>query len=204
MAWRDYLIFLGYLSCIITTWVEKSWNMWLYGNLTRDVVAFPIQICTLVQQMKWGAYYSSKVSSVLSKTDLAGVFPVTVPTLISTQNGRLYCACVVPRLVNKLINEAWLGTITSFFLDIYRVSSWKEWKRAGALHGNLTCDVLASLIQMCTLVQQTKWGAYYSSKVSLSVLSKTDLAGVFPVAVPTLVYTQNGRLLLRLCSATPR
>ena len=105
----------------------------------------------------------------------------------------------------ELINEAWLGAITSFFLDIYRVSSWHEWKRAGVLYGNLTRDaVLAFLIQICILVQQTNWGAYYSSKVSLSVLSKTDLAGVLPVAVPTLVSTQNGRLLLRLRSATPR
>ena len=73
------------------------------------------------------------------------------------------------------------------------------------MYGNLTRDaVLAFLIEICTLVQQANRGAYYSSKVSLPVLSESDLAGVFPVAVPTLVSTQNGRLLLRLRSATPR
>ena len=48
--------------------------------------------------------------------------------------------------------------------------------RAGVLYGNLTRDtVLAFLIQMCILVQQTK--SYY--KVSLPVLNKPDLGGVF-------------------------
>ena len=42
------------------------------------------------------------------------------------------------------------------FSVIYRVSSWNEWLRAGALYGNLTRDaVLAFLGQICVLVQQT-------------------------------------------------
>ena len=42
------------------------------------------------------------------------------------------------------------------FSVIYRVSSWNEWLRAGALYGSLTRDaVLAFLGQICALVQQT-------------------------------------------------
>ena len=42
------------------------------------------------------------------------------------------------------------------FSVIYRVSSWNEWLRAGALYGNLTRGaVLAFLGQICALVQQT-------------------------------------------------
>ena len=104
-------------------------------------------------------------------------------------------------LVTELFNEAWLSAITIFLGYL----SWHEWKRAEALYGNLTRDAVLSFpIQICTLVQQTDWDSYYSSKVSLSVLSKTDLAGAFPVAFPTLVSTQNGRLLLLLRSDTPR
>ena len=46
--------------------------------------------------------------------------------------------------------------MTLFFLVMYYISSWHEWKRAEALYGNLTRDaILASLIQICILVQQT-------------------------------------------------
>ena len=56
----------------------------------------------------------------------------------------------------EVMRKAWLRAMTSFFLVIYRVSSWNEWLRAGALYGNLTCDaVLAFLGQICALVQQT-------------------------------------------------
>ena len=54
------------------------------------------------------------------------------------------------------MHKAWLRAMTSFFSVIYRVSSWNEWLRAGALYGNLTRDTaLAFLGQICALVQQT-------------------------------------------------
>ena len=52
----------------------------------------------------------------------------------------------------------------------------------GALCGDLTRNaVLAFLNKICTLVQQTNRGAYYSTKISSSILSKAALAGVFPL-----------------------
>ena len=51
------------------------------------------------------------------------------------------------------------------FSVIYRISSWNEWLRAGALYGNLTRDaVLAFLGQICALAQQTDY------KVSIILL----------------------------------
>ena len=56
----------------------------------------------------------------------------------------------------EVMHKAWLRAITSFFSVIYRVSSWNEWLRAGALYDNLTHGtVIAFLGQICALVQQT-------------------------------------------------
>ena len=73
----------------------------------------------------------------------------------------------------EVMHKAWLRAITSFFLVIYRVLSWYEWLRAGAMCGNLTRDaVLAFTSQICVLVQQTDDGVYYSTKISPVVLVK--------------------------------
>ena len=70
--------------------------------------------------------------------------------------------------VTELINKAWQYASASIFLVIYRVLSWHEWKRAGALYGNFTHDtVLASLFPICVLVQQTNWGTYSTNVLSL-------------------------------------
>ena len=94
--------------------------------------------------------------------------------------------------------------ITSYFLVSYYVSSWHKWKRAGALYGNLTCDtILAFLIQTCVFIQQTNRGAYFSTKVSSSVLSKTGLAKFSPNRFDYIVIHSKCQLLLHLRSATP-
>ena len=100
---------------------------------------------------------------------------------------RSFCNFAIGGLIYyiELINKAWLVMITSFFSVIYHLLSWHEWKRAGPLYGNLTCDAfLDFLIQICIILQQTSWGAYCFIKVS-SVLSRTSLARFFPIAVPT-------------------
>ena len=78
----------------------------------------------------------------------------------------------------ELINKVWLGIITSFFLVIYRVLLWHQPKE---LERCMTISPVMLFLpsSICTLVQQTNWSAYYSTKVLLSVLSKTDLAGIF-------------------------
>ena len=119
---------------------------------------------------------------------------------------RSFCNFTIGGLIYyiELINKAWLVMITSFFSVIYHLLSWHEWKGAGALYGNLTCDAfLEFLIQICILLQQTSWGAYCFIKVSSSVLSRTSLARFFPIAVPTFLSTQNGRPLQCLRSTMP-
>ena len=103
MTWHNDLIILGCLSCIIVTRVEKSWSV--VGNLTCDaVLAFLIQICTLVSTNQLRClYYFTKVSFfVLSKTNLGGVFPLSCLHCYPLKMADFYCACIVPRLVNKL------------------------------------------------------------------------------------------------------
>ena len=69
----------------------------------------------------------------------------------------------------------WLGKITSLFLVIYCVYSSHEWKELE--HCMIISPhnaVLAFVIQVCVLVQQTKWGAYYSTMVTLLDLSLSN------------------------------
>ena len=76
----------------------------LYGDFTHDaVLASLIQICVLVQQTYQGIHYSTDVLSlVLMKLIWRAFEPLLLYTLLATQNGRLLCACVVPRLMHNL------------------------------------------------------------------------------------------------------
>ena len=62
------------------------------------------------------------------------------------------------------------------FMIIYCISLLHEWITAGALYSNLShYAVLTFLIQICLLVQQTKWDVYYYAKILSLVLSETFL-----------------------------
>ena len=92
----------------------------------------------------------------------------------------------------------------NYLTVIYCISSWHEWLRAGGLYGDFTHDtVLASLIQMCVLVQHANQGIHYSTKVLLLVLMKLIWCAFDPLLLYTLLATHNGQLLLCLRNATP-
>ena len=78
----NYLIFLGYLPCIIVTWVAKSYGA-LYGSLTYDAaltflsqIYVAIAISSTIQLAKVLLFYWGIVTC-FSETDLAHFWAVT-------------------------------------------------------------------------------------------------------------------------------
>ena len=115
--------------------------------------------------------YTRTLETTMHKQPLATPLVTPAPVEVGCVGGKI-----------DLMYKAWPYASASIFLVIYRVLSWHEWKRAGALYGNLTHDaVLAFLFPVCVLVQQTNWGTYYSTKVSSLVYVKLLWRYFWPV-----------------------
>ena len=144
MALHKRLNFLGYLLCIIVTWMEKSWSVvWHSHPWHCSCLPLPNICISSTNQPRCLLFYSACLLKLLW-WDFCLITPVHCYPL---KMADFYCACIVPRPIHKLykihaFSCRWYIYTISLLTYCYAVHHFCHWKGYNRLHWGIWQEML--------------------------------------------------------------